>query len=71
MNDLDGLAKLCGVKLYVLKGFVLHPDSKAIQIDTKDKLNPNHYVGQAISFHIYDLEDKLACNDVCLGSNKI
>ena len=71
VNDLDGLAKLCKVHILAQKSFVLAADPKtANTLDLKDKTNPNHYVGQAISLHIHDEDDKLACNDICLGSTK-
>lgn len=68
MEDLDSLAKLCNVKLHIEKSFMLHPDPKqANSIDIKDKTNPGHYIGQAVSLHVYDNDDKLVCNDICLG----
>lgn len=68
MLDIEGLANLCKVHLEVQKSFILNPDSKAVFYDIKDKTNPNFYIGQALSVHIYDQTDKLLCNDVCLGS---
>jgi hypothetical protein len=68
VKQLDDLAKLCKVHLHCSKSHVQHPDkSKAYTYDIKDKTNPNFYIGQAISCHIYDTKDHLMCNDVCLG----
>ncbi|CAF0759754.1 unnamed protein product [Brachionus calyciflorus] len=68
MVDIEGLAKLCHVKLLVLKSFTLHPDPvKGNEFDARDKTNPGFYTGQAIQFQIYNSEDKLECNDICLA----
>jgi hypothetical protein len=70
VDDLDFLAQLCHARIHVLKSFILHHDSRlATTLDLRDSVNPNHYVGQAISFNVYDENERLACNDACLGSN--
>lgn len=69
MKDVEGLANLCKVKLQILKSFILHPDVKSLIFDAKDSLNPNFYIGQALNFEIFDQNDKILCNDVCLSSN--
>lgn len=71
MKDIEKLAELCHVKLYVLKSFTLHPDVRANSFDSKDKTNPGFYTGQALSFHIYNQNDKLECNDICLSSKHL
>ena len=68
MKDIEKLAELCHVKLYVLKSFSLHPDVRANLFDAKDKTNPGFYTGQALSFHVYNQNDKLECNEICLSS---
>lgn len=67
VESLEGLAKLCKVKLHIYKSFVLHPDPKVLTYDIKDKTNPHHYVGQAMSLEVYGQDNKLMCNDICLG----
>jgi hypothetical protein len=67
MDNIDDLAKLCKVKLSVMGSFKKSSDLK---LDPRDTLtHPMHYIGQALSIHIYDEKDKLLCNDICLGSN--
>ena len=56
------------VKLNVITSFIKHPDPKEIKFNIKDQINPMHYIGQAMSLHLYDDKDKLLCNDICLGS---
>jgi len=67
MIDIEKLADLCHVKLLILKSFTLNPDVRALGFDAKDKLNPGFYIGQALSFHIYNKDDKLECNEICLS----
>ncbi len=67
VKKLDELAKLCKVKIHVLKSFELHQNEMA-DYDVRDKLNPNHYIGQALSIHIYDEKENLLCDDKCLKS---
>lgn len=69
MNDIEKLADLCHIKLYVLKSFTLHPNVRATSFDAKDKTNPGFYTGQALQFQIFNENDKLECNDICLSSN--
>ena len=64
---MDELAKICKVKIHVLRSFELHPTEK-VHYDLNDKSNPNHYIGQALSIHVYDENDKLVCDDACLKS---
>ena len=68
VEKLDELAKLCKVKLNVITSFVKHPNPNATKFDFKDQIQPMHYVGQALSLHLYSEKDTLLCNDVCLGS---
>jgi hypothetical protein len=51
----------------VLKSFELHQNEKS-DYDIKDRLNPNHYIGQALSIHVYDEKDNLLCDEKCLKS---
>ena len=69
VESLDELAKLCKVRLNVITSFVKHPNPNATKFDFKDQIQPMHYVGQALSLHLYSDKDTLLCNDVCLGSN--
>ena len=64
---MDELAKLCKVKVHVEKSFELHQNEKA-DYDIRDKLNPNHYSGQAMSIKVYDEKDHLLCDETCLKS---
>jgi len=66
-EDLDGLAQLCKVKLHVIKSFTFNPTAKDTKFDTLDKTNAHYYIGHAVRFEIYDDDDKLLCNDICLG----
>jgi hypothetical protein len=61
LEDLDGLAKLCHVKIHVLRSFKLGTPAAG------DKSNVHYQIGHAIGFEIYDEHDKLLCNDICLG----
>ena len=61
MKRLDELAKLCKVKL----GF------ERSMFDFAEKLNPNHFVGQALSVHVYDEQGNLLSNETCLKSNSL
>ena len=67
---MDDLAKLCKVKLNVITSFIKHANPNATKLDLKDQINPMHYLGQAVSLHIYSDKDTLLCNDVCLGSKR-
>lgn len=67
MKQVDDLAKLVKVKIHVLKSFVHQTDKKNFKYDPKDTTAPGHYIGEALSVHIYDQDSKLICNDVCLG----
>ena len=69
VKRLDELAKLCKVKLSVLKSFELHTNERSM-FDFDEKLNPNHFIGQALSVHVYDEKDNLLCNETCLKSKK-
>jgi len=66
-ENLDGLAKLCKVKVSPLRSFSLQVDPKA----TPDNLNAPFYIGHALQFDIADAEGKLLCNSVCLGKTPI
>jgi hypothetical protein len=68
IKSLDELAKLCKVKVHVEKSFELHQNEKS-DYDIRDKLNPNHYIGQALSIRVYDEKDHLLCDETCLKSN--
>ena len=61
VKRLDELAKLCKVKL----GF------ERSMFDFAEKLNPNHFVGQALSVHVYDEQGNLLSNETCLKSNSL
>ena len=37
--------------------------------DFAEKLNPNHFVGQAMSVHVYDEQGNLLSNETCLRDN--
>lgn len=65
-EDIDGLAKLCHVKLHILKSYI-PSTSKTNKYDSTEKTNQHHYIGHALKFEIYDENDKLLCNDICLG----
>ena len=67
VKRVDELAKLCKVKIGVLKSFELHANERSM-FDFADKLNANHYIGQALSIHVYDEKDNLLCNETCLKS---
>ena len=69
VKSLDELAKLCKVKVHVLKSFVLHPREKSYY-DFGDKTNANHYIGQALSINVYDEKDNLLCDEACLKSSR-
>ena len=70
VKSLDELAKLCKVKVHVEKSFELHQNEKA-DYDIRDKLNPNHYIGQAMSIKVYDEKDNLLCDETCLKSKNL
>ena len=70
VKRLDELAKLCKVKLSVLKSFELHTNERSM-FDFAEKLNPNHFVGQALSVHVYDEQGNLLSNETCLKSNSL
>ena len=53
----------------MLKSFELHHQESS-DYDIRDKLNPNHYIGQALSIHVYDEKDKLLCDEACLKSTE-
>ena len=65
VKSLDELAKLCKVKVHVLKSFVLHKNEKA-EYETRDSTSPNHYIGQALSINVYDEKDNMLCDEKCL-----
>ncbi len=67
MKRVDELAKLCKVKLGVLKSFELHTNERSM-FDFAEKLNPNHYIGQALSIHVHDEQGNVLCNETCLKS---
>jgi hypothetical protein len=64
---LEKLASTCKVKLHVLKSFVLSA-KKEYKYNPSDSTHLGHYNGEAMSIHIYDEDNKLICNDVCLSS---
>ena len=68
VKKLDELAKLCKVKIQVVKSFELHQSEKSFY-DLGDKLNANHYIGQALSVKIFDEKENLLCDETCLKSN--
>ena len=70
VKRLDELARLCKVKISVLKSFELHTNERSM-FDFAEKLNPNHFVGQALSVHVYDLQGNLLSNETCLKSNSL
>jgi hypothetical protein len=45
----------------------LHSNERSM-FDFAEKLNPNHYIGQALSINVYDEKDNLLCNESCLKS---
>jgi hypothetical protein len=70
---LDELAKLCHVKINPLKSFTFHTNpNKTNKYDPFDKTNPNFYIGHALKFELYHVDDhkteKLLCNEICLTS---
>lgn len=70
MKSVDDLAKLCKVRIHVLKSYIQHSDpNKGHQYDPRDPNPAGHYIGEALSINIYDENHKLICNDVCLQSN--
>jgi hypothetical protein len=67
---LEKLASTCKVKLHVLKSFVLSP-KKEYKYNPSDSTHLGHYIGEAMAVHIYDDDNKLLCNEVCLGKTVI
>ena len=67
VKRVDELAKLCKVKIGVLKSFELHTNERSM-FDFAEKLNHNHYIGQALSIHVYDEQGNVLCNETCLKS---
>ena len=68
VKRLDELALSCKVRIHVLKSFVLHADKSALY-NVREQLHPNHYIGQALSIHLYDKNERLLCDEMCLKSD--
>ena len=68
VKRLDELALSCKVRIHVLKSFVLHADKSALY-NVREQLHPNHYIGQALSVHLYDKNERLLCDEMCLKSD--
>lgn len=62
LHKLDALAKICQVKVKVVRSFT-QQIKKEILVDDTDYF----YSGNACEIEIYDNDDKLLCNQICLG----
>lgn len=67
LHDLDALAKICNVRVWVKRSFSLQPDPKALA----DNQNAPFYIGRGLDIEVHDKDDKLLCNSVCLGKTPI
>lgn len=70
LKEIDDMAKKCKVKIHVLSSFILH-SKKEMKHDTRDRNAAGQYIGEAFTCHIYDENNKLLCNDICLRKSPI
>lgn len=62
-NDLDALAKICGVRVEVSRSFSLQPNINV----TASTTDAPFYIGRGLQIQVNDDKGKLICNSVCLG----
>lgn len=66
-EKLDSLAKICGVKIRPERGFTFEiKDPKNKYHQTKPDMEP-FYAGRGMKYTVCDKNDKLLCNEQCLG----